>query len=135
MPLERGTTPHHLTYSIPNQKEKTMDKRKKLVNEYKERKLHGGIYTITNKVNGKYFLGHAVDLKAARNRFEFAVVNGSGTPLKLQDDLNEFGGEAFAFKVLEELEPKKNQSRSDFIDDLKTLEQLWREKLDSANEY
>jgi len=112
-----------------------MDKRKELVNEYKERKLHGGIYTITNKVNGKYFLGHAVDLKAARNRFEFAVVNGSGTPLKLQDDWNEFGGEAFTFEVLEELEPKKSQNRNEFIDDLKTLKQLWREKLGSSSEY
>lgn len=112
-----------------------MDKRKELVGEYKERKLHGGIYTITNKINCKYFLGHAVDLKAAQNRFEFPVSTGSCTPLKLQEDWKELGGGAFAFEVLEEFEPKKGQCRDEFTDDLKTLEQLWRENLDSPSEY
>ncbi len=39
-----------------------MNRRKEIINEYKERKRFGGVYTITNTVNGKYFIGYAADL-------------------------------------------------------------------------
>ncbi|MDD5398804.1 MAG: hypothetical protein PHU70_06950 [Dehalococcoidia bacterium] len=46
-----------------------------------------------------------------------------------------FGGEAFAFEILESLEKKKEQSQEEFIDDLEMLKQLWSDKLDSSNRY
>ncbi|MDD3927773.1 MAG: GIY-YIG nuclease family protein [bacterium] len=112
-----------------------MDKRKELKDQYKQRVIRGGVYRIVNTVNGKYILGHAVDLKAALNRFDFAVANNSCIHYDLQEDWKEFGARAFAFEVLEEIDKKQDQSQKEFKEDLETLEELWREKLDAAKEY
>jgi len=42
------------------------------------------------------------------------------------------GAKAFTLEVLEELEQKPEQSQAEFMDDLKTLEQLWRGNLDAS---
>lgn len=51
-----------------------MNKRRETSKEYKERRLRGGVYTITNTVNGKYIIGHAADLASVQNRFQFSVL-------------------------------------------------------------
>lgn len=112
-----------------------MKSRKDLARAYKERKLHGGVYTITNTVNGKYLLGHAANLASVRNHFQFAVKTGSALHPKLREDWGELGGQAFALNVLEELEQGPEQSQAEFLEDLKTLEQLWRANLDAAKAY
>ncbi|MGZ3623704.1 MAG: GIY-YIG nuclease family protein [Ktedonobacteraceae bacterium] len=112
-----------------------MNRRKEVTDKYKARRLYGGVYTITNTVNGKYLIGYAADLKSIQNRFQFAIATGSTVHPKLQKDWEEFGTQAFAFKVIEELEQKPNQSRVEFIEDLKTLEQLCRANLDESKEY
>jgi hypothetical protein len=43
--------------------------------------------------------------------------------------------QVFTFKVLEELEQKPDQSEAEFMEDLKTLEQLCRANLDESKEY
>ena len=50
-------------------------------------------------------------------------------------DCDELGAQAFTLEVLEELEQKPEQSQAEFMDDLKTLEQLWRANLDASKEY
>lgn len=112
-----------------------MTTRKAITQAYKERKLHGGVYTITNTVSGKYLIGHAADLASVRNRFQFALMTGSAVDPRLRQDWNELGATAFAFQVLEELEQQPDQTRAEFLDDLKTLEQLWRANLDTSKEY
>jgi hypothetical protein len=112
-----------------------MDDRKKLVQEYKERKKVGGVYTITNTVNGKCLLRHAVDLAAAQNLFTFGVATGSCMRHELKQDWEEYGAKAFAFAILEKIEIKPDQSPSAFLQDLQTLEQLWREKLSVEKAY
>jgi hypothetical protein len=112
-----------------------MNRRKEIINAYKERKLRGGVYTITNTVSGKYLIGHAANLKSVQNRFQFAITTGSPVHPKLQKDWNELGAKAFVLGVLEELEQKPEQSQAEFMDDLKTLEQLWRANLDVSKEY
>ena len=112
-----------------------MNRRKEIINQYKERKLCGGVYTITNTLNGKYLIGHAADLKSVQNRFQFAVTTGSTLHPKLQKDWDALGAQAFTLQVLEEFEQKPDQSQAEFLDDLKTLEQLWRANLDASKEY
>ena len=63
------------------------------------------------------------------------VATGSCVPIKLQEAWKEFGGKAFAFDVLEEIEIKQDQDEKEFADDLETLERLWRAKLDTSKEY
>src|SRR5258708_38219729 len=101
-----------------------MKSRKEIINDYKERKPCGGVYMITNTQSGKYLIGHAANLKSVQNRFQFAITTGSTIHPKLQKDWDELGAQAFKLEMLEELEQKSDQSQADFMDDLKTLEQL-----------
>ncbi|MGO8946734.1 MAG: GIY-YIG nuclease family protein [Ktedonobacterales bacterium] len=112
-----------------------MNRRKAMSQAYKERRLVGGVYRITSTHNGKYLLGHAADVASVRNRFEFSVTTGSAVDPRLRTDWEEFGASTFTLDVLEELEKPSEQSQSDFLEDLKTLEELWRAGLDAANEY
>ena len=63
------------------------------------------------------------------------VSSGSCLDYRLNKDWTAFGGEAFIFEMLEALEKKQEQTRDEFIDDLKMLEQLWSEKLDPLTRY
>jgi hypothetical protein len=112
-----------------------MDRRKTLINEYKQRRIFGGIYRVTNTRNGMYLLDHTPNLQAKQNSFSFQVSSGSCFHHKLEKDWVAFGSQAFTFEILEELEKKKDASQEEFIEDLKTLEQLWSDKLDPSKRY
>lgn len=112
-----------------------MDRRKKIINEYKERLLHGGVYKITNTQSGKYLIGHAANLKSVQNRFQFAMTTGSTLHPKLKKDWEELGTQAFTLEILEELKQRSDQSQAEFLEELETLEQLWRANLDVSREY
>jgi hypothetical protein len=112
----------------------SMDRRA-ISRQYKERKLHGGVYTITNTATCGYLLGHAADLASIQNRFAFAVTTGSAVDPRLREDWAALGGQAFRFDVLEELDQGPEQTQAAFLEDLRTLETLWREKLDPATTY
>jgi hypothetical protein len=113
----------------------SMDRRKTLSNEYKQRKIIGGVFRVVNTRNKMYFLDYAVDIQAKQNAFIFMVSYGSCFHYKLQKDWDTFGGEAFTFEVLETIEKKKDQSQAEFLEDLKMLAQLWTEKLNPMNRY
>lgn len=108
------------------------NRRKELIQEYKERKPLGGVYQITNRETGKYIVCPAPNLQAARNRFDFSVATNSCVHFELQEEWKEFGSKAFSFEVLEELEMKPEQTDKEFQKDLETLAELWREKLEAA---
>lgn len=111
---------------------KSEDK-KALTLAYKERKVIGGVYRIVNSVNSNMLLASTADLQGAQNRFDFAQKTGSCIHLKLQKDWAELGANAFQFEVLEELEKKEDQTPKEFKEDLKTLEEMWQEKLNSEH--
>lgn len=112
-----------------------MNRRRELSNEYKERRLRGGVYTITNTANGMYLIGYAANLASVRNRFDFAVMIGAAVDPRVRQDWEALGAQAFTLAVLEEQEQKPDQTQAAFLDDLKTLEQLWRATLDPLKEY
>lgn len=112
-----------------------MNRRREISREYKERKLRGGVYLITNTANGKYLLGNTLDVASLRNRFAFAVTTGSAVDPRLREDWRAFGGDAFTLDIVEELEQGEKQSQSEFAEDVKTLEQLKRANLDPSKEY
>ncbi len=95
----------------------------------------GGVYTITNTANGRYLMGHVADIGSLRNRFQFAVTTGSAVDPRLRNDWATFGAAAFRLDILEELQQKADQSQAEFMDDLKTLEELRRADLDAAKSY
>ena len=112
-----------------------MNRRREISKEYKERRLVGGVYTITNTANGRYLIGHVADMASMRNRFQFAVTTGSAVDPRLRGDWATYGAEAFRLDVLEELEQKADQSQAEFMDDLKTLDELRRADLDPSMAY
>jgi hypothetical protein len=112
-----------------------MGSRRELSKSYKQAKLHGGVYTVTNTVSGRYLIGHALNPASVRNRFAFARATGSPFDYKLREDWSRLGADAFRLDVLEELEQGPNQSEAAFRDDLATLEQLRRADLNPAPEY
>lgn len=116
-----------------------MNRRKEIIKEYKERQLHGGVYQITNTLSGKYLIGYAANLKSVHNRFqlaqEFAITTGSPFHPKLKKDWEELGAQAFTLEILEELKQRSDQSQAEFLEELETLEQLWRANLDVSKEY
>lgn len=107
-----------------------MDK-KAMKTAYKETVQPMGIYQIRNASSGKTFLGSSLNLGASINRDRFQLRNGLHRNGELQRDFNEGGEETFAFEILDTLKPKERPS-DDYREDLKMLEELWREKLRSA---
>jgi hypothetical protein len=112
-----------------------MNRRREIINEYKQHQLSGGVYKITNTLHGKYLIGHAANLKSVQNHFQFALTTGSAIHPKLQKDWKELGAQAFTLEVLEELQQRPDQSQAEFMEELKTLEQLCRANLDASKEY
>src|SRR5262249_315341 len=108
---------------------------KEIINEYKERKLHGGVYKITNTRSRKYLIAHTANLKSVQSRFQFAMTTGSTLHPKLKKDWEELGAQAFTLEILEELKQRSDKSQAEFLGELKTLEQLWRANLDGSREY
>ena len=112
-----------------------MDRRKTLINEYKQRKIIGGIYRVTNTRNGMYLLDYATNLQAKRNAFDFMASSGSCFDYRLKNDLDTFGGKVFTFEILDTIEKKKEQTQDEFIADLEMLILVYSDKLDSATRY
>ena len=101
--------------------------------KYKQTITPMGIYQLKNLINGKILIGSSKNLPARKNRFEMELSYGSLTDKELLHDLRQFRKENFLFEVLDYLEPKEDPSYN-YTEDLKTLEELWIEKLQPFNE-
>jgi group I intron endonuclease len=107
--------------------------RKALIRQYKETRRPMGIYCVRNTVNGKSLIGTSVDLPSMLNRQRAALRMGTHTNRALQKDLNEYGIEAFEVEVLDTLTVPE-QADYDPTADLRTLEQMWLDKLSPFGE-
>ena len=111
------------------------EKKREIVNEYKQRKTTGGVYKVTNTANGRYLLKAEVDLQSFQNRFDFNQKMKGCIHPKMQKDHKEFGSEVFVLEFLEEVEKKEDESNMGFRDRLKRLEEAWAEKFDQEKAY
>ena len=109
--------------------------KKDLIAAYKQRVQVGGIYAVTNTQTGKSLVLASADIGGIRKRYEFSVMMGGCFHPKLQQDVNQFGSNAFTFAVLEELEKKSTQTDREFGDDLDVLLGMWLEKYDPKQLY
>ena len=107
--------------------------RKTLIREYKETQQPAGIYRIRNTGSGKSLIGSSVNLPGMLNRQRFQLEHGSHPDRELQNDWNTLGPEAFEFEVLDRLEPR-DEPGYDATGDLRTLKEMWLEKLQAAGE-
>jgi hypothetical protein len=110
-----------------------MDERSALKRRYKENPPPAGVYRITNKGNGKIFIGKGMNVQGKMNGQMLQLKWGSHPNKALQEDWKRFGAEEFVFEVLDYLEPAKAPN-IDPNADLSTLEQLWLTKLQPYGE-
>ena len=107
--------------------------RKEIKNKYKATLTPMGVFQIRNLVNGKIFIGSNMNLPARKNRFDLEFTMGTMLDHVLQKDLLEHGKENFVFEILDYLDPKEDPAY-DYKDDLKTLEEMWIDKLQPFDE-
>ncbi|NLT36364.1 MAG: GIY-YIG nuclease family protein [Gaiellales bacterium] len=113
--------------------EPTNEDKKRLKEEFKNRKQTAGVFTITNTTNGRVFLGSCLDADRPLRRIQFELELGSfsfNNP-ELQEDFMAHGKESFHFEVVEtvaESEEKPEEA-------LERLEEKHLARLDRSNTY
>jgi group I intron endonuclease len=99
-----------------------------LVRQYKQNPPEMGVYKITNRVNGKIFVGSAKNIAGIINSNRFQLKMGSHYIQELQEDYKKYGEENFTFEKIDTLE-LRDDINYDYTEDLAALEELWLEKL------
>ncbi|MEI4769947.1 GIY-YIG nuclease family protein [Psychrobacillus sp. FJAT-51614] len=107
-----------------------MDRKTELKQAYKEVKIEGGIYVITNKQNAKKFVGSTRNFKTI-NGTKFTLETGTHTNRILQEEWKQFGNGAFEFEQVEILKISENQ----YVDEKKELEKLLNKWMDKLQPY
>ena len=100
-----------------------MNHKKQLKEVYKETPIEAGVFTLTNKRNGKVFVGSFNNLKRL-NGFQFMLKTNTHNNKALQADYNTFGVDAFDIEVVEYLK-KKEEGYFDAKKELEKLEDKW----------
>lgn len=105
----------------------TIDRKAK-IREYRDAPRPAGVYRILNTTTGRTLLGTSSDAPARLNRHRAQLRMGSHPNRSLQQDWKSQGEEAFELEVLDLL-PERESGEGDLAEDLRVLEELWREKL------
>ena len=75
-----------------------------------EYSLKSGVYKITNKINGRIYIGSAKEFKRRCNQHRIGLIKKKHTNKFLQADFNKCGEDAFVFEVIEVVEgPQENR--------------------------
>jgi len=105
-----------------------MINKKQIIKDYKLQKQPIGIYAVHNLKDNKMFIGASKNLPAVIRRFDFTLKMGSFPYEALINDYKRLGDKHFEIKVLDELEIK-DETEKEIDNELKTLEEMWIEKL------
>lgn len=92
-----------------------------------------GVYRVRNTVTDRSLVGSSANLTAMLNRHRAALRMGAHANRALQQDWNALGEDAFAFEVLDTLEPPDDPAYT-AADDLRALEELWLDRLSPYGE-
>jgi len=106
-----------------------MDWKKELKLQYKQMKSQMGIFVIRSKVNNKCYIQATQDLRGVINGTKVRLEGGMHINKELQKEWSEFGAESFTIEILENLEYDKDESKTDYSEDLSLLNMIWEEKL------
>ncbi|MGA9772333.1 MAG: GIY-YIG nuclease family protein [Blastocatellia bacterium] len=109
------------------------NRKKELINEYKQNPPKMGVYQIRNLINDKVLIGTAINLPGILTSNKFSLNMGKHINKALQSEWNEYGGENFAFEVLDELTPTSTLGQN-YREDLAFLEEFWLDKLQPFGE-
>lgn len=105
------------------------NRKKELIAEYKQTKRPMGVFIIRSQMNNKCYIEGTPDLRGKMNGTK-ARLGGNMHPYQeLQKEWNEFGAENFTIEILQNLAYDKDETKTDYKDDLALLQMLWEEKL------
>jgi hypothetical protein len=110
-----------------------MDRKKELKEQYKQMKTEMGIFIVQNKVNNKYLLVTTQNLHGMINRVRFQLNSGGHPNRELQKEWKEFGEKNFDIRILEKLAYDKDESKTDYSEELKIMDIIWSEKQSYKN--
>lgn len=67
-----------------------------------------GIYAITNKLNGKVYIGCSKNIKTRFNSHKALLKKGIHHSTKLQQEWDQYGKESFDFSIIQEVEDSES---------------------------
>ena len=108
-----------------------MNNNKELKGAYKQYKPDMGVYVFRCVPTGRAYIGYGQNMKADINSITFQLNLGSfisNRACGLQGVWKEFGEANFEVAVVESLEYAKDESKTDYSDDLKVLREVCSEK-------
>jgi hypothetical protein len=106
-----------------------MDRKKELKQQYKLTKPEMGVFIIRLKEGKKCYLQATQDLRGVMNGAR-ARINGAMHPnQELTKDVKEKGADAFEIEILEQFAYDKDESKTDYSEELDILQMIWEEKL------
>lgn len=88
-----------------------------------------GIFWIRSKRSNKAFLETAQNVKGMMNRVAFQLNASIHPNEELQKEWREFGEEQFTVEILEELEYDKDETKTDYSEELAMMKYIWEEKI------
>jgi hypothetical protein len=92
-----------------------------------------GIFIIRSNISNKCCLQTTQDLRGVINGAKVRLEGGFHPNKELQKEWNEFGAGSFTVEILEHLEYGKDESKTDYSEELAILQMLWEEKLAGEN--
>lgn len=110
-----------------------MDRKKELKLQYREMKKDMGVYSIRSKSTNKVYIEATNDLKGTMNGAKFKLNGGMFPNRELLREWKEKGEDNFIIEILEKLEYDKDESKTDYSEDLALLKMIWEEKLLKEN--
>src|SRR5690606_34501531 len=106
-----------------------MDRKKELKEKYRMMKPDMGIFIIKNDFDNKCYIQTTQNLKGAINSTEFKLKFGNHPNRELQKAWIEHGEDSITIEILERLEYDKDETKTDYSEELEILEMEWRDKL------
>ncbi len=105
------------------------NRKKELIEQYKRTKPQMGAFAISCKQNSKCYIQATQDLHGVMNG-ALARLNGGMHPFReLQKEWSEYGADSFTMEVLETLEYDKDESKTDYTEELALLQMIWEERI------
>ena len=111
----------------------SMDRKKELKEQYKQMKTEMGVFIVQNKLNNKYLLVTTQNLKGMINRVRFQLNSGGHPNSELQQEWKRFGEDKFDIIILETLDYDKDESKTDYSEELYIMKIMLTEKLSDKN--
>ena len=106
-----------------------MDRKKELKEIYKNMRTDMGVFGVRSNFSNKILIEETPNLKGRMNRAKFQLSAGSFPNKDLQADWKQGGEAGFTIEVLETLEYDKDESKTDYSEELALLKMIWEEKL------